>query len=181
MQGRAMPVFAWCFVGIVTVLVLGGCGTVPISDDFRLGYERARGALEAGDYATALRHYEHLLPEVDNGPIGAAVRLDYAHTLLRAGQHDQALRVAREIEALDSSPAVSGHAALVAAIAEHAAAERLMVLGAPYEETKSRARAAFRSLELVLRHRPQFDPEGVLMVRMRRLRETLAQLGDRAG
>ena len=120
--------------------------------------------------------YKVLLPTLGDDRIGVAVRLDYASALLRAGLPDRAMTVAREIEIIDVDPSLSLHASLIAAIAEHEAVERMVAQGAPYEEAQSRARAAFRSLEHVVRHDTQFDPEAVLIERMRRLRETLAGL-----
>ena len=171
-----LAMFPWRSAGIVIVLLLGGCSATPVSEEFRSAYAGARDALEAGDYITAVTRYEDLLPALGDDRIGTAARLDYAHALLRAGQPERALAVARELEALDSDPAVSGRAALVAAIAEHESAERIVAQGAPYEEAQARARAAFRRLDHLVRYRPQSDPEGLLVARMRKLRETLAEL-----
>ena len=168
--------FPWRSACIVIVLLLGGCSAAPVSEEFRSAYASARDVLEAGDYTTALTRYKDLLPALGNDRIGTAVRLDYANALLRAGHPDRALTIAREIETLDSDPVASGRAALVAAIAEHESTERIVAQGAPYEEAHARARAAFRRLDHMLRYRSQFDPEGILIVRMRMLRETLAEL-----
>ena len=168
--------FPWRFAGIVAILLLGGCSVAPVSEEFRSAYASARDALEAGDFSAAVKRYEDLLPVLAEDRIGSAVRLEYANALLRDGQFDRALAVARELEILDSDPARSGRAALVAAVAEHQRVERMVARGAPYEEVQARARAAFRRLDQVQRHRPQYDPEGVLVARMRKLRETLAEM-----
>ncbi len=165
-----------CLVGAVAALfLLSGCATTPVPVEFRSAYAVARDALEAGDYPEAVRRYEDLRAAADN-KVGIAVRLDYAHALLRAGEPERALAAAREVETLEPGYAAAGHAKSVAAVAEHEIAERTLARGAPYEETRARARAAFRSLASVLQSYPQYDPEGALIARMRKLREMLAEL-----
>ena len=163
-------------LGFAVALLLAGCAATPVSHESRLAYDRARDALEAGDYPTAVNLYENLVAHSSNDSIGFAVRRDYAHALLRAGQPDRALEVAREIATLHPHSGAIGQAKLVAAVAEHEIADRAHARGAPYEEAHTRATAAFRSLDYVLRNHSQYDPEGVLIVRMRKLRETLAVL-----
>ena len=160
---------------VAALLLLGGCGAAPVSEELRSGYASARDALEAGDYPDAVRRYEDLRATA-GGDVGVAIRLDYAHALLRAGEPERALAMAHEVEALEPGFAGIGHAKLVAAIAKHELAERALVRGAPYEEARARARDAYGSLDRVLRSYPQYDPEGVLIARMRKLRETLAEL-----
>jgi len=165
-----------CLVGAVAALfLLSGCATTPVPGEFRSAYAVARDALEAGDYPEAVRRYEDLRAAADN-KVGIAVRLDYAHALLRAGEPERALAAAREVETLEPGYVAAGHAKSVAAVAEHEIAERTLARGAPYEETRARARAAFRSLASVLQSYPQYDPEGALIARMRKLREMLAEL-----
>ena len=165
-----------CCSRVLAVLLLSGCAPVLISQETRLVYKDARDALEAGDYSAAVRRYEEILSEAGHGPIGISVGLEYAHALLRAHKPERALAVAREIEIRGTDPATVGRARLVAAVAAHELAERAVAQGAPYEEARARARAAFRRLGDASSSHPQFDPEGILVPRMRSLRELLAEL-----
>ena len=163
-------------LSITVALLLAGCAATPVSQEFRLAYGSARGALETGDYPAAIRLYEDLLAGSRDDATGIAVRLDYAHALLRAGEPDRALQAARRIAALSPGSSAAGNAKLVAAVAEHEISERALARGAPYEEAQAQAQAALRSLRLVSRGRPNYDSGGVLTDRMRRLRERLAEL-----
>ena len=170
------PIVARSHVGIMVALFLGGCVATPVSQETRLAYQDARDALDAGDYPVAVRRYERLLLSVGGGAVGTMMSLEYAHALLRANKPERALAVAREIEVRGSGSATVGPARLVAAVAEHELAERMVARAAPYEKARARARAAFRRLGDVLSNYPQYDPDGILIVRMRRLRELLAEL-----
>ena len=163
-------------VPIAALLLLAGCAATPAPQEFRLAYDSARNALEAGSYPDAIRLYEGLIARSGQDTVIDAVRLDYAHALLRAGRSDGALRVAREIVERDPQSRAAGHAKVVAAVAEHELAELSLAEGVPYEVARTRARVAYRSLGLVLRDHPTYDSAGVLTIRMRQLRERLASL-----
>ena len=160
------------FVGVLAA----GCATQPVSEEFRSAYGNARDALEAGDYESALGLYAALLPIAGSERLEITVRLDYAHALLRAGRFDRALVEARGIEALGPDTETSGRVDVVVAVAEHEIAERVVGRDVHYETKRASVQAAFRSLDHALRNDPRLDPEGVLIIRMRKVREMLAAL-----
>ena len=162
--------------GIGVALVLIGCAATPEAGISKSAYAGARDALEAGDYAGAVARYSSLLPQADDDRIGIAVRLELAHALLRAREPERALTVARELEALDPDPTTYANVKLVAAVAEHERAERAVARNSPYDEARALARAALRSMDSIARDHPHYDPEGVLIPRIGKLRETLADL-----
>ena len=163
-------------LGTGIVVTLSGCAGTPEAGISKSAYAGAREALEAGDYAGAVARYSSLLPQTDDDRIGIAVRLELAHALLRAQEPERALTVARELEALDPDPTTYANVKLVAAVAEHERAERAVARNSPYDEARALARAALGSMDAIVRDRPQYDPEGVLIPRIRKVRETLAEL-----
>ena len=169
-------VFSSYGTGIGVALMLGGCATTPEAGILKSAYAGARGALEAGDYVGAVARYNSLLPHADDDRLGIAVRLELAHALLRAREPERALTVARELEALDPDPTTYANVKLVAAVAEHESAERAVARNSPYDEAQALARAALRSMDSISRDHPHYDPEGVLIPRIRKVRETLADL-----
>lgn len=162
--------------GTVAALVLSGCAATPKPGISMSAYSDARDALDTGDYAGAVSRYGSLLPQAGDDRIGIAVRLELAHALLRAHEPERALTVARDLEALDLDPATYANVKLVAAVAEHERAERAVASNSPYDEARVLARDALRSMDAIVRGHPQYDPEDVLIPRIREVRETLAEL-----
>ena len=167
---------AACSLATVVGVLAAGCATQPASGEFQSAYGNARDALEAGDYESALDLYAALLPIAGSERLEITVRLDYAHALLRAGRFDSALAEARGIEALGPDAETSGRVDVVVAVADHEIAERVVGRDVHYETKRASAQAAFRSLDRALRNDPRLDPEGVLIIRMSKVREMLAAL-----
>src|SRR6056297_488358 len=74
----------------VSFLMLVACeeGTGVGEKNFQKQYALARGALEEGRYATAAETYAALIPRA--GPLAPRLKLEYAHTKLRAGHYEAA-------------------------------------------------------------------------------------------
>ena len=72
---------------LLAVLTLVSCEDGPSTGDagFRNQYFAARDALEDGKFDRASRTYARLLTRA--GPLEPRIRLEYAHSLLRAGDY----------------------------------------------------------------------------------------------
>jgi hypothetical protein len=107
---------------LAAVFALGSCeaaGTLPGAGP-RSDYLVARQALETGNYALAARRYEALIGRVAPGT-ARRVELEYAHALLRADRHDQAIAVATGLVGAGDG-AIAGSALAVRGTARHEAA-----------------------------------------------------------
>lgn len=150
-----------------------GAGLGGPSAGFRSGYDSARSALEAGRYDQAARAYARLLPKA--GPFAPRVRLEYAHALLRAGDHARAAAEARILTQSDDSPA------RLAALAVQGTAEHELALSAlDRGETDTGRRLlqqADAAMEVVLAQAPELDPLGALAARRASIAVRLKALG----
>lgn len=147
------------FIGLSTGVLLSCAPTLNTSQSsFEKQYNTARTALEKGNFATAGKMYARMLP--DAGPLSNRIQLEYAHTMLRAGEFEKAAQMAAQIA--DQATSDGRAAALsVKGTADHEVALTLLRDG---DQVKGAARlkAAQKSLEEVLKGHPDFDPYGSL-------------------
>ncbi|OWU81680.1 hypothetical protein ATO6_23650 [Oceanicola sp. 22II-s10i] len=118
----------------------------------------ARNALEEGHFARANTSYARLLPQA--GPLGGRIRLEYAHSLLRAGDFDAAAKQASTVAAAESGP-VRGAARAVEGTAHHEIGLALLAKG-DRAGGKARLTAAQAALAEALSDNPEGDPLGSL-------------------
>jgi hypothetical protein len=150
---------------LAAVLLLGSCessGTLP-GGGVRSEYLVARQALETGNYALAARRYEALMAQV---PPGTARRLEleYAHTLLRADRHDDAIRVAGGlVDAADG--AIAASALAVRGTARHEAARARVDASDRGPETRALLIGARDDLAAFLRQHGALDAGGSMRAR----------------
>lgn len=145
-------------------------GSAP--DGFRAAYMAARGALEQGDYDAAERGYLRLVQ--DAGALAPRLRLELAHTLLRAEDFARARTEARTLATtLSGSDALAARA--VQATAEHELALGKLAAGDRAAAAKL-MRAAREGMQAVLDGAPELDPAGALAGRRATLEVQIARL-----
>lgn len=150
---------------LAAVAALGSCeaaGTLPGAGP-RSDYLVARQALETGNYALAARRYEVLIGRVAPGS-ARRVELEYAHALLRADRHEQAIAVASGlIGAADG--AIAGSALAVRGTARHEAARARIDRGDRGPETRALLVGARDDLAAFLRAHSALDAGGSMRAR----------------
>lgn len=145
----------------LAVLVLGSCGvSAPPGGamNFRSQYATARNALEAGKYGQAQRAYARLLPQA--GPLTPRLRLEYAHSYLRAGEYASAASEARAVAVTETGAGRSAALAVIGA-AEHEIGLALLSQGKTASGQTHLAAAGAALGELLAEH-PELDPLGSL-------------------
>ena len=162
-------------VPAAVLLALAACQDFAISgkSGFKGQYLAARGALESGSYDTAARAYQTLLKQ--SGPLAARVRLEYAHSLLRANRFEDAAREARKITATEQGSARLA-ALAVQGTADHETARAAMARGDTGTKVRSLLNAAKAALDEVLAKGKAFDPLGALAARRKILGLEIARL-----
>lgn len=147
------------FVALGFVLPLAACSTAPgNASGFRKNYVVARAALEDGAYDKATRQYKGLMESA--GPFLPRIQLEYAHSLLRAGDYAGAARIA-EAMALSEQGAASAAALAVAATARHELGKAALAQGDKAAGKAHLTRAAAAMGEVLQGH-PELDPLGAL-------------------
>lgn len=167
-QNPALPLV------VGALIALGAC-TSPAPSGLKTDYDAARDALEAGDTTNAITRYERLIAEYGSSDYGVTFAIEYAHALRQAGQPDRAIAIARQAEARAHGPQL-GRARMIAALAAADLADAAVSTGAPRSEADAAIRSAFQALGETVRQHPEADPQGVMLVRMRTLREDMAVL-----
>lgn len=148
----------------VVAFAVASCETSTTSSDagFRKQYFAARMALEEGKYEKASRGYLRLMEEA--GPLSARLRLEYAHSLLRAGDYPQAAAQAQGLAAGNTG------LARAAALAVEGTARHEMGLAAlssgDVTQGQAQLQAAHAALTEVLDTAPDLDPLGGLAGRL---------------
>lgn len=156
------PVRAGCF-GLLCIALVScdEAGTPFGAQSFQEGYVQARSALEGGDLTRAERGYARLMGQ--GGTLGARLRLEYAHVLLR--QEDYA-RASAEARTAGQTLTDAGQAA---ALAVQATADHEIGLAALKDgQTDTGAqflRQADTAMAQVLKKHPKLDPQGALAAR----------------
>ncbi|WP_146591302.1 hypothetical protein [Puniceibacterium confluentis] len=159
----------------LAALMLVSCeqGAGPGDAGFRTQYFSARDALEEGRYDRASRTYARLLTRA--GPLEPRIRLEYAHSLLRAGDYAAAAREARQLAGSQSG---TGRRA---ALSVQATADHELGLVAIQSGDTGAGRRLLSQAELaiseVLEHEPALDPLGALAGRQASIRVRLRTLG----
>lgn len=150
---------------LATTLALGSCeaaGTLPGAGP-RSDYLVARQALETGNYTLAAHRYESLIDRVAPGS-ARRVELEFAHALLRADRHDQAIAVASGlIGAADG--AIAGSALAVRGTARHEAARARIDRGDRGPETQALLAGARDDLAAFLDGHGALDAGGSMRAR----------------
>jgi hypothetical protein len=130
----------------------------------RSDYLVARQALETGNYALAVRRYEGLIGRTAPGT-ARRLELEYAHGLLRADRHDDAIRVASAlVGAADGS--IRGSALAVRGTARHEAARLRIDRGDRGPETRALMNAAREDLVAFLAGHGALDTAGSMRARV---------------
>lgn len=153
--GRVMP----ALVALGAMLPLAACDTAKgNASGFRKNYFVARSALEEGEYVQANRQYAKLISSA--GPFLPRIQLEYAHSLLRAGNYAQAADMA-EAMALSSQGAASAAALAVAGTARHELGLAALAQG-DRKGGKAQLQRAQTAMAQVLDTHPDLDPLGAL-------------------
>lgn len=176
LSGARMPSAVLSAVLALGLVVLAGCEEGPGSGPsagFRKNYDAARGALEAGKYDRAARAYARLVPQA--GPFAPRIRLEYAHALLRAGDHARAASEARALAQAQESPARLS-ALAVQGTAEHELGLKALDRGET-ETGRRLLQQADAAMEVVLAQAPDLDPLGALAARRASIAVRLKALG----
>lgn len=139
---------------------------------FRSQYTVARDALEAGDYDLAVRSYTRLTEQA--GPLEPRIRLEFAHTQLRAGDYASA---AKQVRLLTDTQAGVARAAVlsVQATAEHEMGLSALLKG-DSAQGKKLLQSADKAMAEVLNQHPEMDPIGALAARRASIKVRLASL-----
>ncbi|SMX40786.1 hypothetical protein [Maliponia aquimaris] len=146
-------------MALALTLPLAACNTAPgNANSFRKSYFQARGALEGGQYAQASKEYRGLMASA--GPFLPRIQLEYAHSLLRAGDHAGAAQVA-EAMAQTESGAGAAAALAVAATARHELGLAALAQG-DTAGGKAQLERAQDAMAQVLDSHPEMDPLGAL-------------------
>lgn len=157
----------------VLVAACSGVGGAEDGAAFRDDYNAARQALEAGNYARAARGYEALLDA--GSPVDDRVRLEYAHTLLRADRFADAATAAGAL--LDSdSTAVRASARAVRGTARHEAAATRRADGADTAELIALLEAAQSDIRAFLADHADLDAGAAMQARATSIGAELATL-----
>jgi len=157
-----------------SLLVLSACdeGTGIGEKNFQKQYGIARDALERGRYAQASQAYAVLIPRA--GPLAPRMRLEYAHTQLRAGDYDKASAQARALAQTDDKTLRS------AALAVHGTAEHELGVAALSAGDRAAGKrhllAAQASLGEMLKAHPGMDPMGAMAGRQASINVRLKSL-----
>jgi len=151
---------------IAALLVLGSCenaGTMA-GGGARSDYLVARQALETGNYNLAVRRYEVLIGQVAPGT-ARRIELEYAHGLLRADRHEDAIQVASGlVGAADGS--IRASALAVRGTARHEAGRLRIDRGDRGPETRALLNAAREDLTAFLRAHGSLDSAGSMRARL---------------
>ncbi|WP_397543456.1 hypothetical protein [Roseovarius salis] len=140
------------------------------ADDYRV----ARQALETGDYSLAITRYERLLQQA--GPSAGRLQLEYAHSLLRAGEYGEAISVSSEL-AENHSGSVRASALAVRGTARHQLARGMIASGGSGEEVRRLLETAQADLSRFLETHPKLDAAGAMAKRSQLISEDLRATG----
>jgi hypothetical protein len=152
-------------LALSAAVALASCeasGTLPGAGS-RSDYLVARQALETGNYPVAVRRYAAVIAAV---PAGSArrVELEYAHALLRADRHDEAIATAGALMGA-SDDAIAASARAVRGTARHEAARLRLDAGDRGPETRALLEGARADLATFLRQHAALDAGGAMRAR----------------
>lgn len=159
-----------------TAPFLAGCidGTgAGRESGFKAQYTAARSALEDGKYDRANRLYPQLMKQA--GPLTPRIRLEYAHSLLRAGDHAAAAQQAGILANSQTGQARAAALSVQGTALHELGIAALQNGNAPAAKTHlTQAEAAMAE---VLKSHPDLDPLGALAGRLASLRVRLKAIG----
>lgn len=143
-----------------SLFILSACdeGTGIGEKNFQRQYAIARDALERGRYSQASQAYAQLIPQA--GPLAPRMRLEYAHTQLRAGKYAEASSQAGAL-AKSQDKALRSAALAVHGTAEHELGVAALSAG-DHTAGKRHLQAAKSSLAQMLKNHPDMDPLGAM-------------------
>lgn len=147
-------------------------GTGVGEKNFQKQYATARKALEEGRYAQASETYTALIPRA--GPLAPRLKLEFAHTRLRAGHYDAASQQAKALAGTTTGAARSA-ALAVLGTAEHEMARAALDSG-DRAKGKTHLQAAQAALGEMLRENPELDPLGAMAGRQASIKANLKSL-----
>lgn len=162
-------------VGIACALaaLLGSCDMPQVgSTGFQSQYVVARNALEGGDYARSGRVYAKLVPEA--GPLTPRIKIEYAHSHLRAGNYAAAVAEAAPV-ARSASGDTRSAALAVQGTAQHELALAALAAG-DTDAAKRYLSEAKAALSEVLKNHPKLDPLAALAGRAAQIEVQLSRL-----
>jgi hypothetical protein len=140
---------------------------------FKGKYLTARTSLETGDYNRAIRGYANLLQTA--GPLEARLRLEYAHSLLRANRFSDAAKQANVVSQIqDGDDRLAALAVL--GTAQHEMARAAMAKGKRDASVRANLVSAESALKEVSRRGKKMDPLGSMAARRKVIRAELASL-----
>ncbi len=172
-----MPLQKFILMGAIATL-LASCQTEvgggAAGAGFKTKYFAARGALEQGHYDKAARGYKSLI--AISGPFEPRIRLEYAHSLLRAQKFEEAAHHARSLAAGQSGVARAA-ALAVQATAEHELALAEISRGGSDGRQIALLKSAKSAMDEVLKSHPDLDPLGGLAQRRNSVTQLLSSLG----
>lgn len=144
----------------ISFLLLTACdeGTGTGEKNFQRQYAVARDALERGRYSQASQAYAQLIPQA--GPLAPRMKLEYAHTQLRAGHYDKASAQAGAL-AQNQKGTLRSAALAVYGTAEHELGVAALTAG-DHAAGKRHLLAANSSLGEMLKANPDMDPLGAM-------------------
>ncbi|MCC5963468.1 MAG: hypothetical protein JJU09_10105 [Rhodobacteraceae bacterium] len=165
------------FPMLCVAMLLASCepaGTLGGSSGSANDYLVARQALETGNYALAIRRYERLIDQA--GTSAGRLQLEYAHSLLRAGQFERAIASSSEL-LQTSDGSVAANARAVRGTARHEAARSLIAQGQSGAEARSLLEGARSDLGAFVESHPQLDAAGAMAARLQMIASDLRGLG----
>lgn len=168
-----MPVLLWLGGMLAFLAACEQSGSLS-TPGFQSNYLVARQALETGNYALAIRRYEGLLR--DAGPAEQRLRLEYAHSLLRANRFEDAVREADLIVANAIGPERAA-ALAVRGTARHEAARLLLSQGQRDADTIALLYRAAEDLRTFTEAHADLDAAGMMAERSRMATAELQRLG----
>lgn len=137
-------------------------------------YMVARQALETGNYDLAIRQYGALMQGLDAGT-ASRLQLEYAHALLRANRHPEAITAADAlIGARDG--AIRASALAVRGTARHEAARDRLARNLADAETRALLSGAAEDLAAFLSGHAALDSGGAMRARQQLIDSDLASL-----
>lgn len=137
-------------------------------------YAVARQALETGNYPLAITRYERLLDRA--GDAAGRLKLEYAHSLLRAGRYEEAIEVSTAL--IDThGGSLKGSALAVRGTAQHQIVRVKLDAGEREPGMRARLIAAQVDLQSFVDNHSKLDAAGAMKTRIEMIDADLGSLG----
>lgn len=174
MIARKFSVAASVCVMAVLLMSCEPAGTVSGGGGRANDYLVARQALETGNYTLAVQRYRRLVTQT--GDAAGRLQLEYAHSLLRAGQFEDAIDAASGIIS-GSSGSLAANARAVRGTARHQHARDLLAQGQRGDAPRALLLGAQSDLAEFLRSHAQLDAAGAMAARAQMIAVDLREAG----